>query len=143
MAKLVENFQTVLLETALIWRNKLDKRLKPLGLSQAKWKALLHLSLAKTPMTQTELASCIGIEGPTMAGLLDRLEKAGWIERKDAPHDRRSKTVHLTKKSHKTIDEIYAIAEQLRDELLAPVPEQELKQCMQVLQKIKLKAESL
>ena len=32
--------------TARAWRQKLDERLKPMGLSQAKWRTLLHLSLA-------------------------------------------------------------------------------------------------
>ncbi|MDF2690679.1 MAG: slyA [Gammaproteobacteria bacterium] len=143
MAKLLDLFPAVLYETAFTWRNQLDKRLKPLGLSQAKWRTLLHLSQAKTPLTQTELASRMGIEGPTLARLLDRLAKAGWIERQDVPHDRRSKTVHLSSKSEETLAQIYAVANQLRDELLAVVPEAELRQCMEVLQKIKLKAEKL
>jgi MarR family transcriptional regulator for hemolysin len=143
MEKLVDSFPAALHETALIWRNQLDKRLKPLGLSQAKWRALLYLSLAKNPMTQTELAYQMGIEGPTLAGLLDRLAQAGWIERKELPHDRRSKTVHLTDKSQETLSQIYAVAKQLRDELLGDIPEAELKQSMIVFQKIKAKAETL
>ncbi|MDF2530045.1 MAG: hypothetical protein K0Q57_925, partial [Gammaproteobacteria bacterium] len=56
---------------------------------------------------------------------------------------RRSKTVHLTQQSEKTLTEIIAIARQLRDELLEVVSEAELKQCMAVLQKIKAQAETL
>ena len=32
---------------------------------------------------------------PTMTGLLDRLEKEAWIERKPDPHDRRSLRIYL------------------------------------------------
>ncbi|MEJ2380719.1 MAG: MarR family transcriptional regulator, partial [Gammaproteobacteria bacterium] len=37
-------FGMILAETALIWRTMLDQRLKPFGLSQAKWRVLLHLA---------------------------------------------------------------------------------------------------
>ena len=30
--------------TARMWRNKLDERLSPLGLTQARWLVLMHLS---------------------------------------------------------------------------------------------------
>ncbi|MDO8953377.1 MAG: MarR family transcriptional regulator [Gammaproteobacteria bacterium] len=142
-AKLTEIFPAVLYETAIVWRHKLDKRLKPLGLSQTKWRALLHLSLAKAPMTQTELAISVGIEGPTLTGLLDRLAKDGWIERHDVPHDRRSKTVHLTAKSQETLAQIYAIGNQLSSELLSIIPEADIKHCIDVIQKIKARAELL
>src|ERR1051325_9021679 len=80
---------------ARAWRLKLDQRLKPMGLSQAKWRTLLHLSLAENTLTQSEIAARLGIEEPTLVNLLHRLEQAGWVSRKTAPHDRRCKTVHL------------------------------------------------
>src|SRR5438034_8630851 len=51
--------------TARAWRQKLDERLKPMGLSQAKWRTLLHLSLAPEPLTQTEIAARLGVEEHT------------------------------------------------------------------------------
>jgi DNA-binding MarR family transcriptional regulator len=50
--------------------------------------------------------------------------------------------VHLTEKSQETLNQIYSIANKLRDEVLLSIPEQELKQCMTILQKIKAKAET-
>jgi len=140
MSKTHELFPLLLHETASVWRNLLDKRLKPLGLSQAKWRTLLHLSMATKPLTQTELANRLGIEGASLVTLLDGLAKTGWIVREDVPHDRRSKTVKLTDKAHDTLTHIHATASKLRKELLSVIPESELKQCMQVLQKIKERA---
>ena len=40
-----ETFGLLLHGTARAWRQKLDQRLKPMGLSQAKWRTLMHLSL--------------------------------------------------------------------------------------------------
>src|SRR5262252_10513059 len=81
--------------TARAWRLKLDERLKPMGLSQAKWRTLLHLSIAPEALTQAEIAERLGIEEPSLVTLLHRLENEGWITRKNSLHDRRCKMVLL------------------------------------------------
>ena len=75
------SFGALLHQTTAAWRGLLNKRLKPLGLTQAKWRALLHLSKAKRPMTQCELAASLELEPATIVGLIDRLAKEGWVER--------------------------------------------------------------
>ena len=139
----IEEFPVLLGETARAWRACLDQRLKPLGLSQAKWLVLLHLSHGGDAMIQKELAGRIGIEGPTLVGLLDRMARDGWLERRESAEDRRSKTVHLTDKSHEVIRQIKSVAAHLRRELLAGMSESELTQCTDVLRRIKKKAENL
>jgi len=59
--------------TARAWRQKLDQRLKPMGLSQAKWRTLMHLSIAEDALTQAEIAGRLGVEEPTVVTLLHRL----------------------------------------------------------------------
>jgi MarR family transcriptional regulator for hemolysin len=134
-------FGILLHGTARAWRLKLDDRLKPMGLSQAKWRTLLHLSIATDPLTQAEIASRLGIEEPTLVTLLHRLEKGGWVTRRNAAHDRRCKTVHLGKKAHQVITRINDAAVQLRHELLDDISPAELKICMRVLGVIRDKAE--
>ncbi len=138
-----EKFPVLLGETARAWRSRLDERLKPLGLSQAKWMVLLQLSHGGDAMIQKELASRIGIEGPTLVGLLDRMTRDGWLERRESAGDRRSKTVHLTDKSHEVLRQIKSVAAQLRRELFAGMSEGELNQCAEVLKRIKERAENL
>src|SRR6202047_2403303 len=89
--------------TARAWRLKLDERLKPMGLSQAKWRTLLHLSVAPGPLTQSEIAARLGIEEPTLVTLLHRLEDDGWVTRKNAAHDRRCKTLQLAPRAPRGI----------------------------------------
>ncbi len=136
-----EAFGPLLHGTARAWRVKLDQRLKPLGLSQAKWRTLLHLSLADEPITQAEIAARLGIEEPTLVTLLHRLERGGWVARKSAAHDRRCKTVHLGKRAQLVIGQITATANELRSELLEDVSSAELRTCMRVLQRVRDKAE--
>src|SRR5574337_520631 len=82
--------------TARAWRLQLDERLKPMGLSQAKWRTLLHLSRNPGRLTQSEIASRLGIEEPTLVTLLHRLERDGWVKRRPSANDRRCKIVDLT-----------------------------------------------
>jgi len=118
-------FGPLLAETARVWRHRLDERLKPLGLSQAKWVALFRLARMAEAPTQAALAAEIGIEGPTVARLLTRLEASGYVERRAAPGDRRLKFVHLTAKARAEAARIDRVAADLRAELLAGLDPEE------------------
>ncbi|MHB1951852.1 MAG: MarR family winged helix-turn-helix transcriptional regulator [Acidiferrobacteraceae bacterium] len=142
MATISEEFSRALHESARAWRHALDRRLRPLGLSQAKWLTLLHLAKAGT-LTQKELAARLGVEGPTLVGLLDRLSADGWTERQEVPHDRRSKRVRLTERAQPVVEEINCIAAALRAELLAAIPRAELRSCVAVLKQVQTRADAL
>jgi len=126
---------------ARAWRLKLDERLKPMGLSQAKWRTLLRLSMSPGPLTQAEIASHLGIEEPTLVTLLHRLEDDRWVARRNASHDRRCKTVHLTRRAERVIEQINSAAFRLRHELLDDISPTDLKTCIRVLDSIRQKAE--
>jgi len=76
--------------------------------------------------TQKELAILLGIEGPTLVGLLDRLAHDGWIERREADYDRRAKTVHLRPKARELLRDINEVAASLRQELLSDMTFEEI-----------------
>ena len=136
-----ETFGPLLHGTARAWRLKLDERLKPMGLSQAKWRTLLHLSLAGDALTQAEIAERLGIEQPSLVTLLHRLENEGWITRRSSLHDRRCKMVFLGRRAQRVISQINAAAEKLRHELLENVSAADLRICVRVLTRIYEKAE--
>ncbi|MDQ2867756.1 MAG: MarR family transcriptional regulator [Verrucomicrobiota bacterium] len=127
--------------TAHAWRLKLDARLRPMGLSQAKWRTLLHLARATAPPTQAEIANKLGIEEPSLVTLLHRLEHDGWVVRRSVAHDRRCKTVHLRRRAHNVIEKIDQTARELRQELTAAIPRAELDTCMRVLREVQARAE--
>lgn len=139
----LNRFGSALAETARVWRMRLDRRLRPLGLSQAKWRALLNVARDGEGMTQKALAERLGIEGPSLVGLLDRLAADGWIERLVCADDRRVRRIYLTEKARATLEDIEAVATQLREEIFGDIPERELRQCLDVLQRIRDKADSL
>ncbi|MGZ7459742.1 MarR family transcriptional regulator [Pseudomonas sp. Ma2-10] len=114
------------------WRAELDRRLAGLGLSQARWLVLLHLARFEDAPTQRELAQSVGVEGPTLARLLDSLENQGLVQRQSVLEDRRAKKIVLCAPALPLIEQIETIATQLRHELFDGVDEADLKVCMRV-----------
>lgn len=114
------------------WRAELDRRLADLGLSQARWLVLLHLARFEEPPTQRELAQSVGVEGPTLARLLDSLENQGLVQRHAVVEDRRAKKIVLCDTARPLIQQIEAIATALRVELFAGIDEEDLRVCMRV-----------
>lgn len=129
-------------EIPRFWRAAIDKRLKPLGLSDAKWRTVLHLSRGPVGMSQAELASRLNIEAPSMARLLDRLAADGWIERRAARSDRRIKTIHLLPKASGVMRQIDRTMRATQEEILAGLSKAALRDCIATLQKIRSRAEA-
>ena len=65
-------------------------------LSQAQ---VLYCLESQGELAQNELAAQLQIEPPTIARILDRMERDGWIKRLPSPHDRRKKLIRPTKKA--------------------------------------------
>ncbi len=140
---LVSTFPHALSRTAKAWRRLMNVRLAGLGLSQAKWIALLLLDKSDDGIMQRELACSMGIECASLAGLLDRMAADGWIERRPCATDRRAKLVFLTGKSRATLDEIHRIARDVSRQLLEDIPAAKLAACEQVLGAIEARALTL
>ena len=96
-----------------LWRQLLDHELAHHGLSQAKWRTMAILSLYPEGLIQSELAEELGIEGPSLVAMVDRLSRDEWVERVQCGTDRRCKIIRLTERALPLIDEIRASAEKL------------------------------
>ena len=96
MTDLEERFSGALHNTSRAWRQALDRRLKYLGVSQASWMTIAVAAKAPRPLSQSELADRLGVEGATMVAMVDRLVKAGLVMREPSITDRRVKRVALT-----------------------------------------------
>lgn len=130
-------------ETTRAWRALLDQRLKPLGVSEARWRVLLHVGQAGRPLTQSELAARLSIGGPSLVTLLDRMEKAGWIERRRHETDRRRNLVHLAPRAEKTMAAVQREAGRVHDELTQGLSPADIETARRVLLHIRSRAEAL
>ena len=119
MIDLEERFSGALHNTSRAWRQALDRRLKYLGVSQASWMTIAVAAKSPTPLSQSELADRLAVEGATMVAMVDRLVKAGLVIREPSTTDRRVKRVVLTPSGNLLYEKVRAEAAAFRKELLA------------------------
>ena len=132
-----------LAEVSRLWRHVLDARLKPLGLSTARWVALVNLSAHPEGLTQNALAFRVGIKGSTLVRQLDQLEADGWVVRRGQPGDRRVKRVFLTPKARPALASIAVVGRDLRRELLRDSSDAEIRACVRLLGRVKARLQPL
>lgn len=132
-----ERFSRLIGETYRLWRMRINERLRPLGLSQARWTTLRALSRGGDAMPQVELAARVGIEAPTLVGILDGLVNSGFVQRRASTSDRRVKTVHLTAKALRKLEQIEQIAQALRHEVTQNVDAATLATAIDALEVVK------
>lgn len=143
MARSSERLARLLNLAPRAWRLALDRRLGPLGLSQAKWLALLHLARSGGQLPHGELAARIGIEPATLVRLVDRLERDGWVRRTPDPADGRGRRIALTRRARALGTKLERTARALRAELLADLSPADLAAAIRVLEHIVARARAL
>ncbi|AKQ56943.1 MarR family winged helix-turn-helix transcriptional regulator [Bordetella hinzii] len=115
-------FGSLLSQAARSWRRAADRRLLPFGLTDATWLPLLRVSRAGRPMRQKELAASLGLDGSSIVRVLDALEAGGLLARREDPDDRRAKALTLTPAGQAVVEQVEAVARQVREAALADLP---------------------
>ncbi len=90
-------------------------------------------------LTQRQLTTIMSSDPNTVGALLERMESAGWIERRPDTADRRAMRIFLLVKGKKKFLEVRKIAVQLQAELLEVFP---ANQREEFLEKLTLLAEA-
>jgi MarR family transcriptional regulator for hemolysin len=142
MSDLEEKFSDALHTTARSWRQAVDRRLKYLGVSQASWMTIAIAAKAGRPLSQSELADRLAVEGATMVAMVDRLVKAGFVVREASVTDRRVKRVVLTPAGLALYDKVKSEAAALRSELLAHLDQRKLLVATELLEALQAAIES-
>ena len=136
-----ERFSAALHTSARLWRLALDKRLKHLGIGQSGWITIAMVAKAAEPMSQRALADLVGVEGPSMVSMLDRLERDGFVTRAASPTDRRVKLVQLTDNGKTLYAEVINEAAPFRADLLAGLDPQAMAAATALLETLKKRLE--
>ncbi len=131
-----ERFTTALHHAYRGWRAALDRRMRDLGISQAGWVAVAYIAKAEAPLSQSELAGLVQVEAATMVSTLDRLEKAGLVERIASETDRRVKHLRITPAGQEIYAQVRERADALRADLFGQLPQQDLKAATDLLEKL-------
>lgn len=88
------------------------------------------------PTTPAELADLASVSRATITGLLDSLERDGFVRREPDPTDRRQMSVHLTLKGQGFVHGILPDHFRIMNSLMAPLSENERKTLVRLLGKI-------
>lgn len=117
---------------ARLLRTLADQRLEALGLSSGQLPVLTAL-LADEKMSQKALTERAGIEQPTMAATLSRMERDAIIERQSDPNDKRSSLFSLTAATRDKSEAIQAVIESINVDALAGFTAEERARLKQML----------
>ncbi len=127
-----DSFGSLLSHAARQWRRAADAGLRPFDLTEATWLPLVHIARAPTPPRQKDLAASMSLDGSSVVRLLDNLEKAGLIQRKEG-EDRRAKIITLTPRGRTIADKIETVARRIRSDALAGLSDRDIETTVRVL----------
>ncbi len=112
-----DNFGLLVHTVERLLRKRFEKRGAAYGLSSAQWRLLFRLH--KEPgISQARLAEILDVEPISVSRLLDRMQQAGWIERREDAEDRRVRTIHPTDKALEGFETMRGIAREVFEEAL-------------------------
>lgn len=101
----------------------LNRKLEHYGLTSSQWAVLKDLQLqarfgTKLETTPAAIAERLGIDRPTMSGIVSRLCRNEWVETETNPEDKRSQLIKLTSKARTTLKGVEDISSEIIDTAL-------------------------
>lgn len=119
-------------------RREFERRVRDMDFTRAQWRVLAHLRRAEG-INQSQLADRMDVEPITLVRLLDKLEGAGYVERRADPQDRRAYLLFLTDKARPLIERLEVISVDLREEILGDFSPAERDLLIDMLMRVKSK----
>lgn len=108
-------------------RRALSTCLTDEGMTFRQWEVLAWLSV-NGGLSQAELADCLGIEPHTVTGVLRRMERDGWLERRCCESDRRKNRIYPTEKAEAVWNRAVACCHRVRAQAVKGISADELAQ---------------
>jgi len=81
----------------------------------------------------TQISQGLMLENPTITGLIDRLEKSGYVKRSDHPNDRRVYLVNITEKGNRVAKKALPIIKKLNEQIKEGYSKEEIENFKKVL----------
>ena len=107
----------ILSDISRLARKEFDRRVRELRLTRAQWLVLMHLT-RRPGCTQSDLADAMQMQKITISRHAERLQRAGWIERRDNASDGRAYHLYVSRKAEPIIQKLAAVAEEMRVEYM-------------------------
>ncbi|MAJ96524.1 MAG: hypothetical protein CMN42_03215 [SAR116 cluster bacterium] len=131
-----ENIGLLIHDVARLLRVLYDRQMASIGLTRSQWWLLTYLFF-KDGINQSELAILMDMEKAPLSRLLDRMEKKGWVIRKNESKDRRTKNIYLSESIKPLISSMRDKAAEYRRESLSILTDKERNKLKAILQILK------
>lgn len=105
-------------DVARLFGRRFSHNGRRLGLTRAQCRTLARIARHEG-INQAGLADLLEVRPMTLVRQIDRMQEAGWIERRPDPADRRARKLFLTDKARPILGRIRTVANETRDEALA------------------------
>lgn len=99
-------------DVSRLLRKRFDERARLIGVTRQQWRTLSVLKRHEGS-NQGMLAELLEVEPITLGRMIDRLEEAGWVERRRDPGDRRVWRIYLTDAAQPILLQLKGIADSL------------------------------
>ncbi|MBP1714548.1 MAG: transcriptional regulator, MarR family [Deltaproteobacteria bacterium] len=86
--------------------------------------------------TMTGLSKALAVENPTLTGLIDRLERSGFVRRQAGSEDRRSFGIFLTPEGIKECEKVKPVIKKINNEMKVGFTREEIEVFKSVLQSL-------
>jgi MarR family transcriptional regulator, transcriptional regulator for hemolysin len=136
------SFGYLLNDVTLLFRKHFDRRAVKFGLTRAQWRATKVL-YHRPGLRQTELAEFLEMEPIAVGRVIDRLQTAGFVERRPDLKDRRAWRLHTTDQARDVIDDMEKIARELRRDVTVGISYAEMTLAMEIINRIKENLQAL
>ena len=114
----------------------LDSELREkVGVTVGQWKVMVML-VNQDGLTQKETAERLGLEGPTLIPIIDKMEQDDLVVRKVDPSDRRNNRIYRTEKANELWKEMVKCATKVRQVSLKDIPEENINITKNVLENL-------
>ena len=113
----------------------LNSNLEQYDITLEQWVVLVSLS-KQDKINQKQLAEKVDKDQPTLARILDILERKKFIERKAIKEDRRAFSIHITDKGKSLKEELAPFIEDMFKRILLGIPKEKIDIYREVLIKI-------
>ncbi len=111
------------------------RRLKDSGVTRIQWIALYYIH-TKAVVSQRELSNLMNVQDSSGGRLLDRLERDGFVLRRQSELDRRVTVISLTEAGEQLITSLLPLGNQFNDDLSEGISESDLMIFEKVLTKM-------
>jgi len=132
---LERSFGFLVNDVGRLFGRRFDHNGRRLGLTRAQCRTLGYLA-RNEGINQAGMADLLEIRPMTLVRQIDRMEEAGWIERRPDPADRRARRLFLTAKARPILGRIWNVANETRDEALALLSPGEAETLIDLLRRV-------